>query len=200
MATPLPAALPEPVLDRLFHAGRTHNAFLPEPVPDGLLRRLYETARWGPTSMNIQPMRVVFVRTPAAKERLRPALSPGNLDKTLAAPVTAIVAHDTRFHELMDTIWHQPGAGASFAADPAAAERTALRNATLQAAYLMIAARALGLDVGPMAGFDAAKVDAAFFPDGRWKSNLLCNLGYGDPSKLFARNRRLDFDEACRLA
>ena len=154
----------------------------------------------GPTSANCQPMRVVFVVSAEAKEKLKPALSAGNRDKTMAAPATAIVAHDLRFYDELPRLFHDPGARSWFTGSEAHAERTAFRNGSLQGAYFLLAARALGLDCGPMSGFDNAKVDAAFFPDGRCKSNFLLNLGYGDRSSLFPRNPRLAFDEACRIA
>jgi 3-hydroxypropanoate dehydrogenase len=187
--------------DIIFRAARTHNAFS-GTVSDAQLRELYDLMKWGPTTMNTQPMRIVFVRSKQAKEKLKPALSPGNLDKTMAAPVTAIIAYDLRFYEnLPKTFPHRPDAIKGFQGDDrlAANERTAFRNGTLQGAYFIIAARALGLDCGPMSGFDNARVDAAFFADGRWKSNFLCNLGRGDPSKIFPRNPRLTFEEACRI-
>lgn len=187
-------------LDRIFRTARTANGFTDQPVPDALLRQVYELAAWGPTSMNTQPARYVFVRTPEGKARLKDCLSPGNVDKTLAAPVTAIVAVDSRFYEHMPQIWHGEGAREMFAANAALAQATALRNGTLGGAYLIIAARALGLDCGPMSGFDIDKLNAAFFADGRYKANFLVNLGYGDDSKLFARNPRLSFEQACALA
>jgi 3-hydroxypropanoate dehydrogenase len=187
-------------LNLLFLEARTHNAWLPKPVEDTLLRRIYETARMGPTTANTQPMRVVFVKSPEAKERLRPALSPGNLEKTIAAPVTAIVAHDLEFYENLPKLMPHIDARSWFVNAPAERkERVAFQSGTLQGAYLLIAARALGLDCGPMAGFDNAKVDAEFFPDGKWKSNFLMNLGYGDPAKVHPRNPRLSFEEACRI-
>jgi 3-hydroxypropanoate dehydrogenase len=189
-------------LDTLFRQARTHNAFSGS-VSDAQLRELYDLLKWGPTTMNTQPARIVFVRTKEGKEKLRPALSPGNLDKTMAAPVTAILAYDLHFFEnLPRTFPHRPDAIQGFLGEEKKAgnEKVAFRNASLQGAYFIIAARALGLDTGPMSGFDNAKVDAAFFPDGRWKSNFLCNLGRGDPSKIFARSPRLTFEEACRLA
>jgi 3-hydroxypropanoate dehydrogenase len=187
--------------DLIFRAARTHNVFA-GTVSDAQLHELYDLMKWGPTTMNTQPGRIVFVRSKEAKEKLRPALSPGNLDKTMAAPVTAILAYDLRFYEnLPKTFPHRPDAIKGFQGEEKRAEneRTAFRNGTLQGAYFIVAARALGLDCGPMSGFDNAKVDAAFFPDGRCKSNFLCNLGHGDPSKLFPRNPRLTFDEACRI-
>jgi 3-hydroxypropanoate dehydrogenase len=187
-------------LDVIFRAARTQNGFLDHPVSDAQLRALYDLLKWGPTTMNSQPARFVFVRSKEAKEKLRPALSPGNVDKTMAAPVTVIIAYDTRFYEnLPRTFPNNPNAKAAFEGKDAHIATTALRNGSLQGAYLIIAARALGLDCGPMSGFDNAKVDEAFFPDGRWKSNFLCNLGRGDPAKVFPRNPRLDFEEACRI-
>jgi 3-hydroxypropanoate dehydrogenase len=188
-------------LDVLFRQARTHNSFS-GPVTDDQLRELYELAKWGPTTLNSQPGRFVFIRSKDAKEKLAPALSPGNLDKTMAAPVTALVAYDARFYEnLPRTFPHRPEANKAFMGDEKAmyANLTAVRNSSLQGAYLIVAARALGLDCGPMSGFDNAKVDAAFFPDGRWKSNFLCNLGRGDPAKIMPRNPRLTFEEACRI-
>jgi 3-hydroxypropanoate dehydrogenase len=193
---PLDAA----ALDRIFRNARTANGFLDRPVPDNLLRQVYELAAWGPTSMNTQPARYVFVRTAQGKAKLKDCLMPGNVDKTMLAPVTVIVAVDSQFHEHMPQVWHVAGARDLFAGNPALAQATARRNATLGGAYLMIAARALGLDCGPMSGFDAGKVNAAFFSDGRYAVDFLVNLGYGDDSKLFARNPRLSFEQACTLA
>ena len=188
-------------LDAIFRQARTHSSFS-GPVTDDQLHALYELMKWGPTTLNSQPGRFLVLRSKEAKEKLAPALSPGNLDKTLAAPVTALVAYDTQFHaNLPRTFPHRPEANKAFLGDEKAAyaNLTAVRNSSLQGAYLIIAARALGLDCGPMSGFDNAKVDAAFFPDGRWKSNFLCNLGRGDPAKLMPRNPRLTFEEACRI-
>lgn len=188
--------------DVLFRAARTQNGFLDRPVTDEQLRQVYDLMKWGPTTQNSQPMRIVFVRSKQAKEKLAPALSPGNLDKTMKAPVTAIIAYDTRFYEhLPRTFPNNPAAKNNYEGEEkrAHAERTALRNSSLQGAYFIIAARALGLDCGPMSGFDTAKVDAAFFPDGRFKSNFLINLGRGDPSKVFPRNPRFEFDEVCKV-
>jgi len=186
-------------LDLLLRRARTHRAWLDRPVPDDLLRRVYELAAEGPTSANCSPMRVLFVKSREAKERLRPALTPGNVDKTMQAPVTAIVGHDLEFHELLPRLFPTADMRANFVGKPELIAATAFRNGSLQGAYLMIAARALGLDCGAMSGFDNAKVDAAFFPDGRVKSNFLCNLGYGDASKLGPRPPRLPFDDACRI-
>jgi len=188
-------------LDLLFLQARTQNGWLPTPVGDDELRRLYAIMRMGPTSANSSPARILFLRTPEAKARLLPALSAGNVDKTKAAPVTAIIGYDTRFYEWMPTklFTHRPEMADTFAKNPAGTQIAAFRNGTLQGAYFMLAARAIGLDVGGMSGFDNAKVDAEFFPDGRVKSNFLCNLGHGDPSKVMQRLPRLDFDEACQL-
>ncbi len=194
------ASIDTSALDQIFRRARTANDFTAEPVPDELLRQVYELAALGPTSMNTQPARYVFVRTPEGKARLKDCLSPGNVDKTMAAPVTVIVAVDSQFHEHMPQIWHGEGAREMFAGNAALAQATALRNGTLGGAYLMIAARALGLDCGPMSGFDMDKVNAAFFADGRCKANFLVNLGYGDPAALFPRNPRLAFEQACTLA
>jgi len=193
----------EKSLDTLIRKARTQNGWQPRPVSDEQLRSIYEVLKWGPTSVNSQPARFVFVRTREGKEKLRPALSAGNTDKTMAAPVTAIVAYDTRFYEHMPrTFPHNPAAPSWFSGPEKAevARTTAFRNGTLQGAYLIIAARALGLDVGAMSGFDNAIVDRAFFPDGRFKSNFLCNIGYGDPAKVFERNPRLDFEDSCSFA
>ena len=195
--------LNDQALDILFRSARTQNGFVDKPVSDAQLHALYELMKWGPTTMNIQPARLVFVRSKAAKERLAPALSPGNLEKTMKAPVTVIVAFDPHFYEnLPRTFPNNPNAKSLFEGEEKKAhvQTTAMRNGSLQGAYLILAARALGLDCGPMSGFDNAKVDAAFFADGRFKSNFLCNLGYGDPSKIFPRNPRLEFDEVCTIA
>lgn len=186
-------------LEQIFLDARTANGFIDQPVPLELLQQVYDLAKMGPTSMNTQPTRYVFLTTPAARERLRPALSAGNLDKTMAAPVTVIVATDTRFFEHMPQVWHGVGAKEMFEGNVPMAQATATRNSTLGGAYFMIAARALGLDCGPMSGFDIAKVNAEFFPDGRLQANFLINLGYGDPAKLFARNPRLSFEQACSV-
>jgi 3-hydroxypropanoate dehydrogenase len=187
-------------LNLLFLEAHTHNGWLAKPVEDALLRRIYEVARMAPTTANTQPMRVVFVKSPEAKERLRPAMAAGNLEKTMAAPVTAIIAHDLEFYEKLPRLMPHVDARSWFAGAPQEKnERVAFQSGTLQGAYLLITARALGLDCGPMAGFDNAKVDAEFFPDGKWKSNFLMNLGYGDPAKVHPRNPRLEFEEACRI-
>jgi len=186
-------------IQNLFTEARTQNAWLPKPVDPAVLRRLYELVRMGPTSMNCQPMRLVFLTSASHKQRLVPALSPGNVEKTQRAPVTVIVAYDTRFYDNFQTIWHRPEARDNFTGNEPLARTTAFRNGSIQGGYLLLAARALGLDCGPMSGFDIAKVDAEFFPEGRWAADFLCNLGYGDYSKVLGRQRRLDFDEACMV-
>ena len=191
--------LPDFALDQLFRNARTYTAWLPKPVPAELLRQVYDLAKMGPTSANSTPARFVFVVSPEAKERLKPALAPGNVDKTMAAPATAIVASDLEFYEQMPRLFPQAEMKQYFVGKPAVVEEHALRNGSLQGAYLILAARALGLDCGPMSGFDSAKVNAEFFPDGKWKANFLVNLGYGDPSKLYPRNPRLAFEEAVKV-
>jgi nitroreductase len=186
-------------LDLAFREARSFNRFTADPVSDSTLSALYELLKWGPTSMNCQPARFVFLRTEAAKERLKPALSPGNVDKTMAAPVVAIVAIDNCFHEHLPQQFPAYDAKPMFEANPALATATADRNSSLQGAYLMIAARLLGLDCGPMSGFDAAKLNAEFFPDGRWRANFLVNLGYGDPAGNHPRGPRLAFEQAVTL-
>jgi 3-hydroxypropanoate dehydrogenase len=186
-------------LNQLFREARTHTSWLPTPVPVALLKEIYELAKFGPTSANGSPARFVFLTTPEAKNRLVPALAPGNVEKTKAAPVTVIVAWDSEFHESLPKLFPQADMRSYFAGKPAVIEETGLRNSSLQGAYFILAARAFGLDCGPMSGFDSAKVNAEFFPDGKWKSNFLCNLGYGDKSKLYPRNPRLDFEEACQV-
>ena len=193
--------LDQAALDQLFLTARTQNGWLPTPVSDAQLRQIYDIMKMGPTSANSCPARLVFLRTPEAKARLLPALTPGNVDKTKQAPVTAIIGYDTRFHEWMATklFAHRPEMADNYAKNPALSQIVAFRNGTLQGAYFMLAARAVGLDVGGMSGFDNAKVDTEFFPDGRVKSNFLCNLGHGDPAKVMVKLPRLDFDEACTL-
>jgi nitroreductase len=186
-------------LDQLFFKARTANGFTNQPVPLALLQQAYDIAKMGATSMNTQPTRYVFLNSPESRARLLPALSPGNVDKTRAAPVTVIVATDTRFFEHMPQVWHGAGAKEMFEADLPMTQATATRNGTLGAAYFMIAARAVGLDCGPMSGVDLAKVNAEFFSDGRFQTNFLINLGYGDNSKLFDRNPRLAFEQACTV-
>ena len=186
-------------LDQLFFKARTANGFTNQAVPLALLQQAYDIAKMGATSMNTQPTRYVFLNSPESRARLLPAMSPGNVDKTRDAPVTVIVATDTRFYEHMPQVWHGAGAQEMFEADLPMAQATATRNGTLGAAYFMIAARAVGLDCGPMSGVNLAKVNAEFFADGRFQTNFLINLGYGDDSKLFDRNPRLTFEQACTV-
>jgi 3-hydroxypropanoate dehydrogenase len=186
-------------LDTLFRTARTRNGWQDKPLSDAIVREIYELTKWGPTSANSCPARFVFVRSDAAKQRLKPYLLEANVGKTMAAPCCVIVAYDTQFYELMPQLFPDRGVqyGAMFRDNPAVSEDLVHRNSALQGAYLMIVARALGLDVGAMSGFDKQGVDREFFPDGRWKSNFLCNIGYGSDENLFPRNPRLKFDEAC---
>jgi 3-hydroxypropanoate dehydrogenase len=189
--------LTEEGLDLLFRNARTHSVWQVKDVLPALLRETYELARMGPTSINCSPARFLFLTTESAKARLLPALSPGNVEKTRTAPVTTIIAYDMEFYEKLPQLAPHTDARSWFAGNPAMIAETAFRNGTLQAAYFILAARALGLDCGPMSGFDQGKVNAEFFPDGKWKANFLCNLGYGDRSKLHARLPRFEFEEAC---
>jgi 3-hydroxypropanoate dehydrogenase len=186
--------------EQIFDDARTHNGFSSQPVPEATLRRLYDLMKWGPTSANCSPARIVFVSTPAAKERLLACMGAGNVDKTRQAPVTAIIGMDLEFHEKLGKLFPHADAKPWFAGKPEFIQTTAMRNSSLQGGYFIIAARALGLDCGPMSGFDNAKVDAEFFAGTSVKSNFVCNLGHGDPAKLFGRSPRLSFDEACTLA
>ncbi len=194
-----PAVLPKASLDQLFLEARTHNTWLDEPVSDATLHELHDLVKWGPTAVNGSPLRVVFVRSAEAKARLLAAVSPGNVDKVKAAPVTAILAQDLEFYEKLPRLFPHADLKAMFASRPEAAREMAFRNSSLQGGYFILAARALGLDCGPMSGFDNAALDEAFFKGTSWKSNFICNLGYGDPGKLHPRLPRLEFDEACRI-
>ncbi|WP_193161861.1 malonic semialdehyde reductase [Enterobacter ludwigii] len=187
-------------LASLFTGARTHNGWQAIPVSDETLREIYDLMKWGPTSANCSPARIVFVRSAEGKGKLRPALSSSNLEKTLTAPVTAIVAWDSEFYERLPALFPHGDARSWFTSSPALAEETAFRNSAMQAAYLIFACRALGLDTGPMSGFDRQKVDDAFFTGTSLKSNLLINIGYGDTSKLYGRLPRLAFEDACALA
>lgn len=209
----MPSTLDEQAMDLLFRKARTHNAWLDRPVSDATLRQLYQLMKWGPTSANSCPARIFFLRTPQAKARLLPALSPGNIEKTRTAPVTAIIAYDLRFYDKLPRLFpHNPGMRQLFVDAPQLVEVTARRNSSLQGAYFILAARGVGLDCGPMSGFDNAKVDEEFFaagkcegcdeeffPEGHLRSNFLCNLGYGDSNKLLPRSPRLEFEETCML-
>jgi 3-hydroxypropanoate dehydrogenase len=201
-------------LDTLFREARTYYKWQDRPVTDDTLRALYDILKWAPTSANAAPARFAFVRTKEAKERLRPALAPMNVEKTMTAPVTVIVAYDLRFYQQLPKLFpHNPGMAKLFESNPEMVEITARRNSSLQGAYMIIAARALGLDCGPLSGFDNARLDEEFFaagkpcfgcdqeffPEGHVKSNFICNLGYGDPTNLFPRLPRLAFNEACSL-
>lgn len=191
--------LTDVALDQLFRSARTYNAFSGE-IDDATLHRLYDLLKWGPTAANACPARFVFVRSADAKARLAPALDAGNRDKTLAAPVTVIVGYDMAFYEKLPVLFPHTDARSWFAGKPEAVlETAAMRNGSLQGAYLILAARSLGLDTGPMSGFDNAKLDAAFFAGTSIRSNFLVNLGQGDPTSLFPRSPRLGFDEACRI-
>jgi 3-hydroxypropanoate dehydrogenase len=193
------APLDDLALDQLFRAARTQNKWQDRPVPDAKLEELYELLKWGPTSANSSPARFVFIRTPEGKAKLKEALSAGNTEKTMTAPVTAIVCYDSYFYDKLGQLFPHADAKPWFTSSPEFAEKTAFRNGSLQGAYLMLAARAIGLDVGAMSGFDNAKVDELFLFGTGWKSNFLVNLGYGDPAGLFPRSPRLSFDEAARL-
>jgi 3-hydroxypropanoate dehydrogenase len=192
----------ENFLDRVFRNGRSQNGWLAEPVSDEQLKQVYELMKWGPTSVNCSPARIVFVRSETAKAKLKDALSPGNVDKSMTAPVLAVVGYETRFYDDLPRLFpHNPAVKAWFEGEAKIgfAETTAFRNGTLQGGYLIAAARAVGLDCGPMSGFDNAKVDAALFAGTSIKSNFICGLGRGDTSKLFPRSPRLSFEEACKL-
>lgn len=193
------ASLADGALDQIFRVARTQNKWQDRPVPDSKLEELYELLKWGPTSANGSPARFVFVRTSEGKAKLKQALSAGNTEKTMTAPVTAIVAYDPKFYDRLPFLFPHADARSWFAGSAALAEATAFRNGTLQGAYLMIAARSIGLDVGAMSGFDNAKVDELFLAESGWKSNFLVNIGYGDPAGVMERLPRLSFDEAVKL-
>ncbi len=184
----------------LFRDARSQNGFLKRPVDEAVLCDLYDLLKFGPTSANCSPLRIVFLCSEAAKERLIPALSPGNIDKTRSAPVVAVLGYDTQFFQYAQQLFpHKPAMFDGFAADPVLARETAFRNSSLQAAYFMMAARSVGLDCGPMSGFDRTQVTELFFPGGEVEVNFLCNLGHGDPDKLFPRLPRLAFAQACSV-
>ncbi len=186
-------------LEQLFTKARTHNGWLNKPIPDSILHEIYELAKWGPTSANGSPARFFFVKTPETKKKLLECVAPGNVEKTKSAPVTVIIAEDREFYEKLPKLFPAADARSWFVGNQPLIEATAFRNSSLQGAYLMLAARSLGLDCGPMSGFDQAKIDAAFFAGTTWKSNFICNLGYGDQSQLYPRSPRLTFEEACRI-
>jgi nitroreductase len=192
-------ALHDNALDTLFHKARSHNGWQDKPVSDELLHQLYELLKWGPTSANSSPGRIVFVKSEAAMEKLKPALMEGNVEKSMTAPVVAIVGMDMEFYEQLPRLFPHTDAKSWFEGKPDKIYETAFRNSSLQGAYMIMAARSLGLDCGPMSGFNKEKLDQAFFPDGKIKSNFICAIGYGDESKLYPRGPRLEFDEACRI-
>jgi 3-hydroxypropanoate dehydrogenase len=186
------------VRDLIFREARSQNRWLARGVDDALLREVYELMKWGPTSMNTSPLRLLFLRTPQARERLVPALAPGNVDKARTAPVVAVVAYDQAFYEKLPNLFpHRPDAADMFRCNERLSESTAFRNGSLQGAYLMIAARMVGLDCGPMSGFNEELVNQIFFPDGTWKVNFLCGIGYGDAAGLFPRHPKLSFEDVC---
>ena len=186
--------------EQLFENARTHNGFRPEPIPQTLLRQLYDEVKWGPTSANCSPARFVFVTSPEGKQKVLAGMSAGNQEKTAQAPVVVIIGMDMAFYEKLPQLFPHADAKSWFVGNEALIEATALRNSSLQGAYMIMAARALGLDCGPMSGFDAAKIDAAFWAGTTVKTNFVLNIGHGDPAKLWPRSPRLTFDEACRLA
>ncbi len=192
-------SLSEETINQIFVHARTHNAWLEQAVSDEMIHEIYDLFKWAPTSANSSPARIIFVKSPEAKEKLLTCMSPGNIDKTKSAPVTAIIAQDQKFYDQLPKLFPQADARSWFAGNEQLIETTAFRNSSLQGAYLILAARTLGLDCGPMSGFDNAKVDEAFFKGTSWKSNFVCNLGYGDSSKLYPRNPRLAFEEACKI-
>lgn len=193
------STLPKPAMDQLFFNARTHNAFTNKPVADETLREIWNILRWGPTSANCSPLRVVFVKSPAAKDKLIPCMAPTNADKTRSAPVTAVLGMDMEFYEKLPKLFPHADARSWFKGNEQLIKDSAFRNSSLQGAYFIVAARAVGLDCGPMSGFDNAAVDKAFFSGTPVKSNFVCNLGYGDHSKLFPRSPRFEFEEVCSI-
>ncbi len=193
------AVSPESI-KQIFTEARTHRAWLDREVGDDVLSKIFEVAKWGPTSVNCLPARFLFLKSSTAKAELLPALAGSNVQQVQAAPVTAVIAFDERFYDELPALFTAFDAKSLFLGNPALSAETAFRNSALQGAYFMLAARALGLDVGPMSGFDNAKVDEIFFSGTSWKSNFLCNIGYGDPAKLFPRGPRLSFDQAAKIA
>lgn len=195
----MPDKIDESALDQLFRDARTHTHWTGEPVGEDQLRAIWDLARMGPTAANSSPARIVFVVSDAAKEKLRPCLAPGNVDQTMAAAATAIIGQDMEFYEHLPTLYPHTDAKSWFVGNDALIRESAFRNSSLQGAYVIMAARAMGLDCGPMSGFDAAKVDAAFFAGTKVTANFLCNIGYGDADRLHPRAPRLSFDDACRI-
>ena len=195
----IPKALPEEALETIFTKARTHKDWLSDAVSDELLREIYDLIKWGPTSANSSPARIVFVKSKEAKDKLLTCMAPGNIEKTKNAPVSVIIAHDMEFYEQLPKLAPHMPVRSWFAGNQPLIESTAFRNSSLQGAYLMIAVRSLGLDCGAISGFDNAKVDEVFLKGTSWKSNFICNIGHGDSSKLFPRSPRLEFDEACKI-
>lgn len=193
------ASLSSSAQEQLFLNARTHNGFLPKPISEDLLHKLYDLLKWGPTSANGSPGRFVFVKSPEAKAKLLTVVAPGNIEKVQSAPITVIIAEDRKFYEKLPTLFPHADAKSWFEGNQPLIDATSFRNSSLQGAYLMLAARSLGLDCGPMSGFEAQKLDETFFAGTSWKSNFLCNLGYGDPTKLYPRLPRLPFSEACQI-
>lgn len=194
------SVIEQKAVETLFTDARTHNVWKDEPVSEKILRELYQLMHFGPTSMNCQPTRVLFLQSDTAKQRLKPALMPGNQEKTMKAPVVAVLGYDTEFYEHLPRMFaHNKDAKSLFEGKTDFINTTAFRNGSIQGGYFIMAARAVGLDCGPMSGFNNAAVDEAFWPDGKVKSNFLCNLGYGDASALFPRNDRFAFDEVCQF-
>lgn len=185
--------------EQLFDNARTQNGFTAEPVSDAQLRQVYDLMKWAPTSANASPARIVFVRTPAAREKLLACVSPGNVEKTRSAPVTAVIGTDYAFYEKLPQLFPHADARSWFIGKKEFADTTAFRNSSLQGGYFILAARALGLDCGPMSGFDSAKIDEAFWTGTTVRTNFICSVGHGDPGKIFARSPRLSFEEACRI-
>ncbi len=193
------SALSQTAFEQLFSEARTYNGWLDKDIDKDTLHKLYNAVKWGPTSANCSPARFIFIRTDEARAKLKPTLDDGNVDKTMGAPVTVIIAKDMEFHEKLPQLFPHADAKSWFVGNDKLIKETAYRNSALQGAYLILAARALGLDCGPLSGFDKDKVKQAFFPDKNWKANFLCNIGYGDPESLFPRSPRLGFDEACEI-
>jgi len=187
-------------IKQIFSDARTHHAWLDREVSDDMLCKIFDVAKWGPTSVNSLPARFLFLKSSAAKADLLPALSASNVQQVQAAPVTAVIAFDETFYNELPALFTAFDAKALFLGNPTLSAQTALRNSALQGAYFMLAARALGLDVGPMSGFDNAKVDETFFGGTSWRSNFICNVGYGDHAKLFPRGPRLSFNQAAKIA
>ena len=196
---PMRGPIDDASMDLVFRSARTQNSWQPKDVAEELLRRAYDLTKMGPTSANCCPARFIFITTKAGKERLKPTLAAGNIDKTMTAPVTAIIGYDTKFYDLLPELFPNTDARSWFTSNESLAQQTAFRNGTLQGGYLILAARSLGLDCGPMSGFNAAKLNTEFWPDGQIKANFLCNIGYGDDQDVHDREPRLAFEKACEI-